>query len=563
MITQKTSTHASLSLRYLLFQTKFALTGLTLVLLSVAGLPNPGAQAQQETSQTQPTAPQSTVVLYVNPATGQDQSGAGRSEASPYRTITYALQQAQPGTTIALAPGTYSAESGETFPLVFKPRITLKGVAANQGEAVLIQGGGAISSSYFGPQNVTILTNYNSPGSRIVGVTVTNPNKRGTGVWIESTNTVVSDSTFKDSAREGIFATGSATPTVENSLFINNVANGISVTNSAKGEFRNNRFQSTGFGMAIGGTATSSVISNLFTENKTGIVVSGSAQPVLRQNVFEENEKAVAAVAFSQAQPNLGTQDSPGQNIFRGNTDYDIYNAARDSLIPAVGNQVDFGKVAGQVELGEPMLANVNFPDIQNNWAAPYIWALAARNIITGFPNGTFRPNEPVTRAQFAAIIAKAFMPTPEKPPAEFKDVPESFWGRRVIRTVSSSDFLAGYPDQTFRPSQQIPRVQALVSLASGLNLQPGDPQLLSTFNDASRIPGYARSKVAAATRERLVVNYPNRQQLDPLQNATRADIAAFVYQALVNAGKAEPIESPYVVAPQPSTSSNPDSSVN
>jgi parallel beta-helix repeat protein len=333
MITQKTSTHASLSLRYLLFQTKFALTGLTLVLLSVAGLPNPGAQAQQETSQTQPAAPQSTVVLYVNPATGQDQSGVGRSEASPYRTITYALQQAQPGTTIALAPGTYSTESGETFPLVFKPRITLQGVTANQGEAVVIQGGGAISSSYFGPQNATILTNYNSPDGKIVGVTVTNPNKRGTGVWIESTNTVVSDSTFKESAREGIFATGSATPTVENSIFIDNVANGISVTNSAKGEFRNNRFQSTGFGMAIGGTATSSVISNLFTENRTGIVLSGSAQPVLRQNVFEENEKAVASVAFSQAKPNLGTQDSPGQNIFRGNTDYDIYNAARDSLV--------------------------------------------------------------------------------------------------------------------------------------------------------------------------------------------------------------------------------------
>lgn len=547
-----------LSRRPALLQIKSTCAGLTVLLLCLTGI-QAVAQAQQEATP-QPATPsrsQGMVVLYVNPTTGQDQAAAGQSEAAPYRTISYALQQAQPGTTLVLAPGTYSSESGETFPLVFKPGITLRGNPANQGETIVIQGGGPITSSYFGPQNAAILTNYNSLNGKIIGVTVTNPNKRGTGVWIESANTVVSDSTFTGSAREGVFATGSATPMVENNVFINNVANGISVTNSVKGEFRNNRFQSTGFGMAIGGTSTPAVVSNQFIDNRTGVVVSGSAQPVLRQNVFEANEKAVAIVAFSQGQPNLGTQESPGQNVFRDNTDYAIYNAASKSLISAVGNQLDPGQVAGQVNLGESLIGNVNFPDIQNNWAAPYIRALAARNIISGFPNGTFRPEEPVNRAQFAAIIAKAFMPTPEQPPTDFTDVPENFWGRRVIRTVASSDFLAGYPNKTFQPNQKIPRVQALVSLASGLNLQPGDPQLLSTYTDASRVPSYAKPKVAAATREQIVVNYPNRQQLDPLENATRADIAAFVYQALVNAGKADPIESPYVVTSQGATSSS------
>lgn len=524
--------------------------GLTILLLCSAGI-GFSAQAQQtQTPTNTQVAPQTQTLIYVNPATGQDQTGAGQSASAPYRTITFALQQAQSGTTIVLAPGNYSTQSGEKFPLTLKPKVSLKGEETNKGETVVITGGGPISSSYFGTQDATILVNYSAPDSRISGVTVTNPNKRGTGLWIESTNTLVSSSTFKGSARDGLFVTGSGTPLVENSIFINNVANGASVANEAKGEFRNNLFQNTGFGMSINGTATPQLLSNNFAQNKTGVVVSGSARPVLRQNVFQNNERGVTIIAFSQGQPDLGTQAEPGQNTFQGNTSYAVYNAARESMVSAVGNQLDPGQVAGQVSLGETQTAGANFSDTQGTWAAPYIQALAARNIIRGFPNGTFRPNDPVTRAQFAAILAKAFMPTPEKSPTNFKDVSADFWASSVIRNVSSSAFMAGYPDQTFRPSQKIPRVESLVSLASGLKLPSGDSQVLSLYQDQAKIPGYAKPKVAAATQQKIVVNYPTLTQLAPLENASRAEIAAFVYQALVNAGKAEPINSPYVVVP-------------
>jgi hypothetical protein len=54
--------------------------------------------------------------------------------------------------------------------------------------------------------------------------------------------------------------------------------------------------------------------------------------------------------------------------------------------------------------------AATNFSDVgANYWAQPFIQALAVRNIITGFPNGTFRPEQPVQRAEFAAMIQKAF----------------------------------------------------------------------------------------------------------------------------------------------------------
>ncbi|MHC5829540.1 MAG: S-layer homology domain-containing protein, partial [Nostoc sp.] len=100
----------------------------------------------------------------------------------------------------------------------------------------------------------------------------------------------------------------------------------------------------------------------------------------------------------------------------------------------------------------------------------------------------------------------------------------------------------------TFKPQQQIPRVQALVSLANGLGLTTNNQNVLNFYTDAAQIPNYAIAPVAAATARQLVINYPTAKQLNPNRQATRAEVAAFVYQALVNAGRAQPIPSSYLV---------------
>ncbi|MEB3148076.1 MAG: S-layer homology domain-containing protein, partial [Sphaerospermopsis sp.] len=59
------------------------------------------------------------------------------------------------------------------------------------------------------------------------------------------------------------------------------------------------------------------------------------------------------------------------------------------------------------------MVSNTaSFPDIQNHWARLFIQALAQRRILNGYPDGSFRPNSPVTRAEFAAIIASVLTTT-------------------------------------------------------------------------------------------------------------------------------------------------------
>lgn len=213
--------------------------------------------------------------------------------------------------------------------------------------------------------------------------------------------------------------------------------------------------------------------------------------------------------------------------------------------------------------LTSPAQAQGRFTDVPTGyWAERFIVDLASRDVIAGFPDGSFRPNAPVTRAQYAAMVRKAFNKVKIRNPVAFVDVPGAYWATPAIDEAYGMGFLSGYPGNVFRPEQNIPRTQVLVSLSSGLNYAPQNTASVNVYSDASLIPTYAVPGVAAATERRLVVNYPNVQILNPNQNATRADVAAFIYQALASQGQVAQVASPYVVgqgAPQvPTTPTKP-----
>ncbi|MDB9348312.1 DUF1565 domain-containing protein [Nodularia spumigena] len=529
--------------------TLLVVSGASILLTNQA---NAGATHQEvNTSALMAQVPTSATIIYVNPENGVDTAGVGATEAAPYKTITFALTQAQPGTIIQLAPGTYNSESGEQFPLLLNPGVTLRGDESSQGQAILITGGGSYTSRTFAGQNITILANNNST---VAGLTVTNPNQRGTAVWVESSNPTIKNNTFTNSNREGVFLTGTSNAKVENNLFVQNQGNGISIASTAQGEIRNNLFQDTGFGLAIGGTSTPLIESNQIIQNQDGLYISQSAKPVLRKNVIQNNKRD-GIVATVNAQPDLGTNENPGGNLIRSNTRHDVNNASSNTIL-AIGNDIDQSRISGQVNF---VAATVDLPTGQSAfgdvpegyWAKAYIEALAGQNIIAGFPDGTFKPNDPVTRAQFATIVTKALTPPIKRTGINFRDVASNFWAYGAIQSAYRSEFLAGYPDGRFQPQQQIPRVQVLVSLANGLGFTANNQNVLSIYSDAAQIPNYAISPVAAATTRQLVINYPTARQLNPNRPATRAEIAAFVYQALVNAGRVEPISSPYLVTAQ------------
>ena len=191
------------------------------------------------------------------------------------------------------------------------------------------------------------------------------------------------------------------------------------------------------------------------------------------------------------------------------------------------------------------------FSDLQNHWARLFIEALAKQGIVKGFPDQTFRPNQAMTRAEFAAIAVKAFSRPSKRQYINFLDVSANHWATPAIKKSYEAEFLSGYPDRRFRPEDKITRIQAIIALVSGLGITATTDikaELPNLYQDANFIPDYAADKLAIATTAGMVVNYPNLKLLRPLEFATRGDIAALIYQALVYLQQVPEITSEYIV---------------
>ncbi|MCT7991693.1 S-layer homology domain-containing protein [Laspinema olomoucense] len=493
--------------------------------------------------------------FYVDPINGND-SAAG-SQLAPLKTLAAALVKSTSGTTIKLANGSYTATSGEKFPLVVKAGVTIVGDEATKGKTIIIQGGGTKTMGNWPSQNITM---YLEEGAQVRGVTVTNPGTSGVGVWIHGVSATLANSTLSKSSREGVFASGIAKPTIITNVFAENTGNGMSFVDNAKGEVRGNLFQKTGFGLTIGYQSAPLLKDNQILENRTGIVINGEAAPVLRNNIIEKNEQDGITVT-NNAKVDLGTSADPAGNTIKTNGQYDVQNASTQKIL-SIGNTLSATTVKGDIDF---VVSSVPVPegpgsdpepekptslkDIAGHWAAPFITAMVGKGLIAGFPDGTYKPEEKLTRAQYAAIVAKAFNETLSSTTTNFTDVASDFWGKEAIVKANRMGFIAGFPDVTFRPNDNLTRVQALVSLASGLKLSNGDAATLGYYTDRAQIPSYATNAVAIATEKGMVVNYPNVKELNPMREITRAEVAAIIYQGLVVKGLATAIPSSHIVA--------------
>ncbi|MEC4805899.1 MAG: family 10 glycosylhydrolase [Jaaginema sp. PMC 1079.18] len=193
----------------------------------------------------------------------------------------------------------------------------------------------------------------------------------------------------------------------------------------------------------------------------------------------------------------------------------------------------------------------ITFTDVSNHWAKAFIEALAARGIVSGFPDGTFAPDLVVNRAQFAALVSNAFSLDPIRSPIQFTDLPANFWATKAITEAYQTGFLSGYPNQQFRPSVGITKAHALIALINGLKFQSSSTiNLADYYQDFSNIPNYTIPQIKIATAKGMVVNYPDLKRFDPNKATTRAEVAAMLYQALMQLGKVPSIASPYIVPP-------------
>lgn len=488
--------------------------------------------------------------IYVNSDLGEDLPT--NSKANPFKTITYALKQANIDTIIELAPGTYNAASGETFPLLIPAGVKVIGNETNKGKDILISGSGVYISPTFSQQNITLSLENNAS---LLGVTLINNTADSTGVWLESGEANITNCTFTNTQGNCILATGTAKPVISSNFFINNQGNGIVFTKNSKGELVRNKFQNTVTAITMKNYAAPLIIFNHILENQNGIFLTDEVRPVIRYNRIEKNQENGLKV-LDKALPELGNRQDAGGNIIQQNLQYDLENLSSLKLV-SVGNQLNPTKTKGNVEF-EANIPSISFPemrltphkfaDVSEHWAEAFIENLGAMNIVRGFPDGTFKPDNKLTRAEYASLLVGTFPMTVKRAATQFKDVPDNFWAKEAIKKANQAVFLSGYPDLTFRPNQNLTREQAIVALVGGLGLTGGNLISLSLYRDRAQISSYATEKVATATQKRLIVNYPTVDLIEPRRDITRAEVSAIIYQTLVLQSRTQPINSPYIV---------------
>ena len=121
------------------------------------------------------------------------------------------------------------------------------------------------------------------------------------------------------------------------------------------------------------------------------------------------------------------------------------------------------------------------FPDVnKGDWFNTAVSTLSGMEIIIGYEDGTFRPNEPITRAEFVTIATRFYNHTAEYKPGTFPDVDEDDWYADYIQAAVDMELILGHDDGTFGPENPITRAETAAIVNRMLGRRPHEDHLLS-----------------------------------------------------------------------------------
>jgi len=198
--------------------------------------------------------------------------------------------------------------------------------------------------------------------------------------------------------------------------------------------------------------------------------------------------------------------------------------------------------VQSSTRLAAPIVTQANLSrttsirDIGLHWAGDCIQALTDQGLLTPEADGRFYPNGPLTRGDFAVMVAQAFADRPNVNPiskegaTRFIDVTAKHRDVMGIAHADRLGFLDRYVDRVFLPDQYLNRWEVWANVIQGLDIPATgrtDQILERAFTDQAAIPTEVRDDIASAVDQHLVTSYPEAQEFDPNATATRGDLAS------------------------------------
>jgi hypothetical protein len=171
----------------------------------------------------------------------------------------------------------------------------------------------------------------------------------------------------------------------------------------------------------------------------------------------------------------------------------------------------------------------VNIPsDISGHWAKDSIIKMINAGVISGYPDGTFKPDKTITRAEFTVMIVKA-LNLETRAGKTFTDT-ASHWAKESISTAAAYGIISGYDENIFGPDDLITREQAAVIIARAAKLETATDE--SNFTDNKAISSWAKKGVAAAFKGKFITGYPDGT-FKPQGKTTRAEAAVIIGKLL------------------------------
>ncbi|GBG08398.1 putative S-layer protein [Paenibacillus agaridevorans] len=168
------------------------------------------------------------------------------------------------------------------------------------------------------------------------------------------------------------------------------------------------------------------------------------------------------------------------------------------------------------------------FTDIAGHWGEPSIIEASCRGIVKGYSDSSFGPDRRVTRAEFTVMLAGLLQWEGDETALMFGDMAgKKHWAKQAIAQAAALGIVSGYPDGSFRPEATIIRAEMAVMIAKALELST-DANLHTAFADHAEIPAWAKGAVASINQLEIVIGRRGNRFV-PDGAATRAEAAVML----------------------------------
>lgn len=218
-----------------------------------------------------------------------------------------------------------------------------------------------------------------------------------------------------------------------------------------------------------------------------------------------------------------------------------IDGSGQPHFIPSVFHQVKNG--GGEAEFYAPhnslytvVRSERTYSDIQDHWAQDDIELLANKLIVKGDSEASFRPEDTITRAEFAAMLVRSLGLSESARSASFIDTDSNDWYAGAAAAAAQAGLVTGYEDGSFRPDAPITREQMAVMLDRAIAFvgrsSSAHSAVLEPFQDADAVSDWAKASIARLVESNVMRGVSN-DSLSPQSSVTRAQCAAALKRML------------------------------